>query len=185
MDEEAKKNLETTAESVEDVETPEVKKTEEKTYTRDEVNKMINAEKQKERQTVLKELEDKKAEADKLAMMDEEQKKSYELEQERTRANKAELELNAYKLKDETIRQASNRGIPLNLIQTLDFEKETAESINSKLEVFEKTYKEERERVINEYSKEPSPKTGDLVETSKSESEMTYEELCKLSKYND
>ena len=118
MDEEAKKNLETTAESVENVETPEVKKTEEKTYTRDEVNKMINAEKQKERQTVLKELEDKKAEADKLAMMDEEQKKSYELEQERTRANKAELELNAYKLKDETIRQASNRGIPLNLIQT-------------------------------------------------------------------
>lgn len=111
------------------------------------------------------ELQTKKAEADKLAKMDEDQKKSYELEQERTRANKAEIALNAYKLKDETIRQASNKGIPLDLIQTLDFEKETAESINSKLEVFEKTYKAEREKAISEYSKEPPPKTGDKVDS--------------------
>lgn len=108
----------------------------------------------------------KKEEAEKLAKMDEDQKKSYELEQERTRANKAEIALNAYKLKDETIRQASNKGIPLDLIQTLDFEKETAESINAKLEVFEKTYKAEREKAISEYSKEPPPKTGDKVDTS-------------------
>lgn len=111
------------------------------------------------------ELQTKKAEAEKLAKMDEDQKKSYELEQERTRANKAEIALNAYKLKDETIRQASNKGIPLELIQTLDFEKETAESINSKLEIFEKTYKTEREKAISEYSKEPPPKTGDKIDS--------------------
>ena len=90
--EELKKDMVPTTENEEKVETPKV---EEKTFTRAEVNKMINAEKQKERQAILEEMEAKKAEADKLAKMDEDQKKSYELEQERARANKAENELTA------------------------------------------------------------------------------------------
>lgn len=121
----------------------------------------------------------KQAEAERLAKMDEYQKKDYELQQIQERANKAEIALNAYKLKDETIRQASSKGIPLELIQTLDFEKETAESITQKLDIFEKTYKSEREKAISEYSKEPSPKTGDRV-SQKSLSELkTYEEIAK------
>lgn len=186
--EEVKEDMETTAESVEKEETLKVneqKKDEEKTFTRDEVNKMINAEKQKERQSVLKELEDKKAEADKLAKMDEDQKRNYELEQEKARANKAESELNAYRLKDETIRQASDRGISLAYLDTIDFSKEDAESINKKLDIFEKTSKADRERAINEYSKEIPPQTGDYKGTQKSENEMTYEELCNLPKYKN
>lgn len=183
--EEVKTNMESTAESVEKVETSKVEENKEKTFTRDEVNKMINAEKQKERQAILEEMEAKKAEADKLAKMDEDQKKSYELEQERARANKAESELNAYRLKDETIRQASQRGISLGYIETIDFSRETAESINSKLDIFEKVSKADREKAINEYSKEPAPQTGDSIEGSKPESQMTYEELCKLSKYKN
>lgn len=108
----------------------------------------------------------KREEAEKLAKMDEDQKKDYELQQITERANKAEKALNAYKLKDETIRQANNKGIPLELIQTLDFEKETAESITQKLDIFEKTYKSEREKVISEYSKEQPPKTGERIDTS-------------------
>lgn len=180
--EELKKDMVPTTENEEKVETPKV---EEKTFTRDEVNKMINAEKQKERQAILEEMEAKKAEADKLAKMDEDQKKSYELEQERARANKAENELNAYRLKDETIRQASQRGISLGYIETIDFSRETAESINSKLDIFERVSKADREKAISEYSKEPAPQTGDIIEGSKPESQMTYEELCKLSKYKN
>ena len=44
--------MESTAESVEKVEPSNVEGNKEKTYTRDEVNKMINAEKQKERQAM-------------------------------------------------------------------------------------------------------------------------------------
>ena len=183
--EEIKKDMESTAESVEKVETSKVEENKEKTFTRDEVNKMINAEKQKQRQAILEEMEAKKAEADKLAKMDEDQKKSYELEQERARANKAENELNAYRLKDETIRQASQRGISLGYIETIDFSKETAESINSKLDIFEKVSKAERKKTIKEYSREPAPQTGDSIEGSKPESQMTYEELSKLSKYKN
>ena len=67
-DEEMKKDMESPPESVEKVEPSNVEGNKEKTYTRDEVNKMINAEKQKERQAMLEEMEAKKAEADKLAI---------------------------------------------------------------------------------------------------------------------
>ena len=180
--EEIKENMETTAESVENVQkqnVEETRKEQERTFTRDEVNKMINAEKAKERQAVLQELESKRAEADRLAKMDEDQKKSYELEQATARATKAENELNAYRLKDETIRQASKRGISIAYLDTIDFTRETAESINNKLDIFEKTSKAEREKAISEYSKEPAPRTGDgMVEKPLSELK-TYEEIKK------
>ena len=175
-----KENMETTAESVENAQKSNVeepKKEQEKTFTRDEVNKMINAEKAKERQAVLQEVESKRAEADRLAKMDEDQKKSYELQQANDRASKAEKELNAYKLKDETTRQASKRGISIAYLDTIDFTRETAESINNKLDIFEKTSKAEREKAISEYSKEPPPRTGDgQVEKSLNELK-TYEEI--------
>lgn len=176
--EETKKDMVPTTENEEKVETSNVEENKEKTFTRDEVNKMINAEKQKERRAILEEMEAKKAEADKLAKMDEDQKKSYELEQEKARANKAENELNAYRLKDETIRQASQRGISLGYIDTIDFSRETAESINSKLDIFEKVSKADREKAISEYSKEPAPQTGERV-TQKDISQMSYTELAE------
>lgn len=163
---EENQNLETTAESVENnIESSKVeeKKEETKTYTRDEVNKMLNAERQKERQSVLNEMEVKKAEAEKLAKMDEEQKKDYKLQEALKRAEEAERKLNSRDLEAETLRQAGDKGISLELIKTIDFEKETAESITKKLEIFEKTTKSEKERIINEYSKETPPITGEKV----------------------
>ena len=127
----------------------------------------------------------KQEEAEKLAKMDEDQKRDYELEQWKSRAEKAEKQNAIDNLRTETIKQASEKGISIELIDTLNFEYETAETIKSKLEAFEKTVKKEREVAINEYSKETPPQTGDYKGTTKSESEMTYEELCKLPKYKN
>ena len=175
---EENKNMEATAESVEKVETStvEVKKEEEKTFTRDEVNKMINAERLKERQSVINEYETKKAEAERFAKLSEDEKQKELLKAEKARADKAERDLNAHKLKDETIRQANERGISIDLIQTLDFNTETAESIYSKLAIFEKTCKSEREKAINEYSREPAPQTGNRVDTVDTNN-MTYSQM--------
>lgn len=158
------KDMETTAESVEkNVETSKEGK-KEKTYTRDELNVIINAEKKKARQEALNEMEQKqkerKAEADRLAKMDEDQKKDYQLQEAIKRAEEAEKKLTARDLEAETLKQANSKGIPLDLIKTIDFEKETAESISDKLDIFEKTAKSERERIINEYSKEEPPTTS-------------------------
>lgn len=155
-------NMESTAESVENVETSNVEENKEKTFTRDEVNKMINAEKQKERQAVLKELKEsgnKKSEAEKLADINEDKTVDALLR----RIEATENKLKARDLETETLRQAGDKGIPLELVKTLNFEKETAESIANKLEIFEKTTKSEREKAISEYSKEPPPTTGDNI----------------------
>lgn len=166
--EEVKENVESTAESVEKVKESKVEepKKEEKLFTRDELNKILNAEKQKERENVLKELEVKKEEAEKLAQMDENQKKDYQLQEALKRATEAEKKLSARDLEAETLKQAGEKGISLELIKTIDFEKETAESIAKKLEIFEKSLKKEKEKIISEYSKEPAPQTGDKVDTS-------------------
>lgn len=160
--EETKTNMESTAESVEKVETSKVEENKEKTFTRDEVNKMINAEKQKERQAVLKELkegENNKSEAEKLADINEDKTIDNLLK----RIEATENKLKARDLETETLRQAGDRGIPLELVKTLNFDKESAESIANKLEIFDKTTKAEREKAISEYSKEPTPKTGDDI----------------------
>lgn len=108
----------------------------------------------------------KKEEAEKLAQMDEEQKKDYQLQEALKRASEAERKLSARDLEAETLKQAGEKGISLDLIKTIDFEKETAESIAKKLEIFEKSLKKEKEKIISEYSKEPAPQTGDKVDTS-------------------
>ena len=132
-----------------------------KTYTRDEVNKMLNAERTKEREVVLREVEARKAEAERLAKMDEDQKKSYEYEKVSKERDSAVSELNAYKLKDESIKQAREKGVDLSLMDTLDYTKETAESITRKIEIFSNTSKKIYESAIKEYSKESTPQVGD------------------------
>lgn len=106
----------------------------------------------------------KLAEAEKLAKMDADEKKNYELTQWKERAEKAEKQNSINLLKSETMKQASEKGISLEFINTLNFEYETAESIKSKLEVLEKAVKKEREIAISEYSKEDAPQTGDKIE---------------------
>lgn len=130
---------------------------------RDELNRMFASERQKEREKVMNEMKAKQDEANRLAKMDEDQKRTYELEQANKRALTAESELNAYKLKDEAIKQASAKGVDLELMQTIDYSKETAESISKKIEIFERTSKKIHENAISEYSKEPTPQTGDSI----------------------
>ena len=71
-------NLETTAESVEKAEV-EVK-TQEKTFTRDELNKIVNAERSKVLEEYKAQVEAEKTEAEKLAKMKSDEKLQYQLE---------------------------------------------------------------------------------------------------------
>ena len=142
------------------------------------VTQAMNTRLDNERKKWEEEQKNKLAEAEKLAKMDEEQKKNYEIAQWKERAEKAE-KLNAIsQLKSETIKQATEKGISLEFINTINFEFETAETIKSKLEILEKAVKKEREIAINEYSKEDAPQTGDRVQTTDF-SKMSYDELAE------
>lgn len=149
--EEENKTVETVDNSV-DNSKKEVKT--EKTFTRDEVNKMISAEKDK----IRKELEAEKTEAERLAKLSSEERLKEEMKSYKTRAEKSEAMLNAYQLKDQTVKD--NSDIPVDLINLIDFSRyNTAELVKEQLNVIRTVYKKAVENGVNESLKEKTPVT--------------------------
>lgn len=148
----------------------------EKTYSRDELNKIINAERNKIKAEILKEEEEKRTEAEKLAKMKADEKLEYEKQKETDRANKAEMELNAYKLKDTAIQIANEKRLDVKLLDMIDFTRESAETINSKIESMTKLFKDAVEKGINESLKEKSPRyvVGTTENSKKNISRASY-----------
>lgn len=149
----------TTTKNVENVETSqgEVKK-EEKTYSRDELNKIISAEREKVRAELIKDEEAKKTEAEKLAKMDADEKHRYELEKAEREKNEALSKLNAYELKEQATKIATEKDLDISLIDIIDYSKETADSIKTKLDNIDSVFKKAVEKKVNERLQEKSPR---------------------------
>jgi hypothetical protein len=111
-----------------------------------------------------------KSEAEKLAKMNKEQKLEYQAQKERTDKEKALAELNAYKLKEQATRIASEKGLDVSLLTFLNFETVKAEEINSKIEEVSNAFNKAVEKAVNERLKEDTPiqKTG--IDNTKSKS---------------
>lgn len=149
--EDEEKPVETVDDSVKN---PQKETKTEKTFTRDEVNKMISAEKDK----IRKELEAEKTEAERLAKLSSEERLKEELNGYKSRAEKSEAMLNAYQLKEQTAKD--NSDIPVELISLIDFTKyNTAELVKQQLEIIKQTYKKAVELGVNESLKEKTPVT--------------------------
>jgi hypothetical protein len=152
-----------TTEIVEEVKTDAVVKEEpqkeepkkEKLYTRAEVENIKKA----EREIILKEQEIKRTEAEKLAKMDADEKHKYELEKATKEKEEALSKLNAYELKEEASKIAREKGVPQSLLNIIDYTKENAESIKTKIEEIEVVYKQALQEGINDRMKEKTPKT--------------------------
>jgi hypothetical protein len=106
-----------------------------------------------------KEAEVKRTEAEKLAKMDADEKHKYELEKATKEKEEALSKLNAYELKEEAIKIASGKGLPISLLNVIDYTKENAESIKTKIEEIEVVYKQALQEGINDRMKEKTPKT--------------------------
>lgn len=104
---------------------------------------------------------EKIAESQKLANMDEIQKKDYEIERLTKELAQRDADKQANDLMTEAIKQANEKGIPLEVMTALDYKNETAESIASKISIYEKAFQTQKTNVIAEYSKEKAPQTGD------------------------
>ena len=170
------KELDTTTETVENnvnteanVEFKEEKKTE-KLYTRAEVESIKKA----EREIILKEQEAKRTEAEKLAKMDAEEKHKYELEKANKEREDALAKLNAYELKEEAIKIASAKELPISLLSVIDYTKENAESIKTKIDEIEVVYKQAIQSGINDRMKEKTPKTVVDTTTKSNVSRASY-----------
>jgi len=162
--EDNKENMETTAESVETVETS---KEEVKTFTRDEVNKIVNAETNKALEKYKEQVEAEKTEAEKLAKMKSDEKLQYQLEKEKSEKDNALAELNAYKLKEEAIKVASEKGLDVSLLNLINFKTTTAEELSTTIDNITSVFNKAVEKVVNERLKEDTPitKTSSAVQT--------------------
>ena len=105
-----------------------------------------------------KEAEEKRTEAEKLASMNAEEKHKYELEKERKEKEEAISKLNAYELKGQAIKIANEKELPISLLNVIDYTKENAESIKTKIEEIEVVYKQAIQSGINDRMKEKTPK---------------------------
>jgi hypothetical protein len=130
----------------------------EKTFTRDELNKIINAEKNNLKAEIEKEFIAKQNEAEKLAKMDAEQKMKYNLKKFEQEKQDALDKLNAYQLKDEAMKIAKEKNMDIGLLDTIDYSRETAESITLKMEQLDLSFKKAVENAVNERLRERSPK---------------------------
>jgi hypothetical protein len=104
-----------------------------------------------------KKAEKEKSEAEALAKMTEEEKHQHELQKLEAERKQAVAELNAYRLKDETAKIASEKGIDTSLLDLIDYSTATAESVKEKLEKIESVFSKAVEKAVNEKLKQPKP----------------------------
>ena len=104
------------------------------------------------------ELEAQRSEAEKLAKMKDDEKHQYELNKANKERDTAIAELNAYKLKEEAIKIAREKGLDISLLEDIDYSKQTAETISTIIDTKKEVFDKALEKAINEKYKENSPK---------------------------
>ncbi len=143
--------------------------TENKTQTFDEVlsNKEYQAEFDRRVQKAIETAKGKwqeindaeKSEAEKLAKMNKEQKLEYEAQKEKQEKENVLAELNAYKMKEEAVKIASEKGLEVSLLDLIDFKTVTAEKLNENIDNLSTVFNKAVEKSVNERLKEDAPIT--------------------------
>lgn len=104
-------------------------------------------------------LETERTEAEKLSKMKNDEKLQYQLEKEKADKNNALAELNAYKLKEEAVKVASDKGLDVTLLNLIDFKTVTAEKLNENIDNLSVVFNKAVEKKVNERLKEDTPIT--------------------------
>lgn len=103
-------------------------------------------------------LEREKSEAEKLAKMNTEQQLQYKIDQLEAQIAESNNKLNASQLKDTTADILNERGIPSSYLSMFDFSKETADTINSKVEMLVNIRSKDLEDNLNRTLRQEPPK---------------------------
>lgn len=104
-----------------------------------------------------KKAEKERSEAEALAKMTEDEKHQHELQKLEAERTQAVAELNAYRLKDEASKIATEKGIDVTLLNLIDYSSATAENVKEKLDVIESVFNKAVEKAVNEKLKQPRP----------------------------
>ena len=99
-----------------------------------------------------------KTEAEKLAKMNTEQQLNYQIKQLKEELAERESRLNANQLKEATTNILIEKGIPNNYLQMFDFTKETADTINAKVELLNNIRAKDLQDSLNKTLRQVGPR---------------------------
>lgn len=150
---------------------PEVKV---KTFTQDEVDKIVQGRLAKERKSWEKHLEEQKTEAEKLANMSEKEKKAYQEKKRIEDLDAREAEITRRELTAQAKIQLADKGIPTELAEILNFK--DADSCKKSIEVVEKAFQQAVEKAVDE-----KLKGGKSMKKAPSSTEITLDSLKTMS----
>jgi hypothetical protein len=161
-----------------------VEKTQEptvKTFTQEEVDKMIQKRLSRERKDIEAKIEAERREAEELAKLSEaeKQKKLFEKQVAEFEATKKAFEQE--KLLNETSKQLASKNLPIEFAEML--KAEDAESTFENIKIFEAKFNEAVEKLVNERLKGKTPKaqTGAVEGVTKEAfNKMSYMERLEL-----
>lgn len=158
--------------------TEQVTENQEKVYTEQEVQAMLQKEGDRRVTAALKKqqasFENKIAEAEKLRGMDEQQRKDYEYEQKVKQLEQKEREFNLAQNKLEATKVLSNRDLPVEFVEYIVAE--DAETMMDNINVFEKAFKAAVADAVTKKIASPSPKDSSVKQTG-----LTREDFSKMS----
>ncbi len=100
-----------------------------------------------------------KSEAEKLEKMNKEQKLEYQAQKEKKEKENALAELNSYKLKEQALLIASDKGLDVSLLSFFNFKTEKAEELDEKINEISIAFNKAVEKAVNEKLKEDTPIT--------------------------
>ena len=149
-----------------------------KTFTQEDVDKIVQGRIAKERKSWQKELEDQKTEAEKLAGMTESQKKKYQEEKKLKNLDDREAAVTRRELTAKAKDTLADKGLPIEFADILNYK--DAESCNSSIEVVEKVFQNAVEKAVEERikgGKPPKKVPGDKGITVESIKEMSPAEI--------
>ena len=145
-----------------------------KTFTQEELDKIVQGRIAKERKAWEKHLEDEKTEAQKLETMSEKEKKKYQEEKRIKELDDREAAITRRELTAQAKVQLADKGMPTELAEILNLT--DAESCKKSIETVEKAFQTAVQRAVEERIKgrEPMKKAKDAKLTDE---ELVYQKM--------
>lgn len=131
-----------------------------KTFTQEEVDKMISKRLQRERKDIEAKIEAERKEAEELAKLSEQEKQKKLFEKQVKEFEETKRAFENEKLLNETSKQLAAKNLPIEFAEML--KGNDAETTFENIKMFEVKFNEALERMVNERLKGSTPKTATI-----------------------
>ena len=151
-----------------------------KTFTQEEVDKIVNKRLARERKDIEAKIEAERAEAERLAKMSEAEKQQALFKKQVAEFEATKRAFEQEKLLNETSKQLASKNLPIEFAEML--KANDAESTFENIKIFEAKFNEAVERLVNERLKGNTPKVKSDVSgmTKETFNKMSYQERLAL-----